>query len=187
MLCRFSPRRVVKKEVRKGEIMKGFRKVTRLAELSNSSGFPGFEPFQYGDPERNGRVQGSIQKCGLSVVLGHLMLDNSPNSRKNFGMLRSRAEHLTRKIDYLNEPLEIIDHNKRCMFIQIRSLPPYKDDFQIQFNDICITRTKVILKRIAFCRKSLDKQQIPLPLTEDVIDRLVEDFREIFEPFPLIK
>ena len=62
---------------------------------------------------------------------------------------------------------------------QLRSLPPYKDDTQIQFSEISIGRDRVMVKRIAFCRKDEVKRQVPLDLTEEALKRLLKDLRQI--------
>ena len=94
--------------------------------------------------------------------------------------MKSRAERLTKQVNYLREHLEIVDHDRRGMYIQIRSLPPYKDDTQIQFNEISIGRDSLIIKRIAFYRKDEVKQQVPLGLTEEELSRLMVDIRQVF-------
>ena len=80
---------------------------------------------------------------------------------------------------YLNERLEIVDHDRRGMYIQIRSLPPYKDDNQIQYNEISIARDKVMVKRVAFYRKDEVKRQVPLELTEEELARLLVDLKDV--------
>ena len=75
-----------------------------------------------------------------------------------------------------------MDHDRRAMYIQLRSLPPYKDDFQIQFNEICIGKDRVEVKRIAFYRRDEVKQQVPLNLSEEVLERLKCDLRQVMSP-----
>ena len=81
-------------------------------------------------------------------------------------------------MNYLKERLEIVDHDRRGMYIQLRSLPPYKDDNQIQFNEISIGKNKIVVKRIAFYRKEEVKQQVPLHLSELELKRLLFDIRQ---------
>ncbi len=160
--------------------MKMSRKAKRYDDTILPGDFQGFEPFQEGDPARDGRVQGALRRRGLQVELGHLSLEHQSPKKQSFAKLRSRAERLTRQVNYLRESLEIVDHDRRGMYIQIRSLPPYKDDTQIQFNEISIARDRVVLKRIAFYRKDEVKQQVPLDLTEEELTRLLADIREVF-------
>jgi hypothetical protein len=116
------------------------------------------------------------------VEVAQLALERQSLKKQSFAKLRSRAENLTRQLDYLDERLEIVDHDRRGMYIQLRSLPPYKDDHQIQFNEICIGRDKVVIKRIAFYRKDEVKRQVPLQISEADLLRLLSDFREVFGP-----
>jgi len=160
--------------------MKMSRKAKRYDDTVLPGNFQGFEAFQDGDPARNGRVQGAIRRRGLQVELEHLSLEHQSARKQSFAKLRSRAVRLTQQVNYLREQLEIVDHDRRGMYIQIRSLPPYKDDTQIQFNEISIARDKVVLKRIAFYRKDEVKQQVPLDLTEDELARLLVDIRQVF-------
>ena len=96
--------------------------------------------------------------------------------------LRQAEELLSRQVTYLDEHLEIVDHDRRAMVIQLRSLPPYKDDTQIQFNEICIGRDRVEVKRIAFFRRDEVKQQVPLNLSEEDLQRLMCDIRQVLSP-----
>lgn len=160
--------------------MKMSRKAKRYDETILPGDFQGFEPFQWGDPEAEGRLEGAMRRRGSSVELEHLCLERGPGRKQSFAKLRSRAESLSQEVDYLRERLEIVDHDRRGMYIQLRSLPPYKDDTQIQFNEICIARDRVLVKRIAFYRKEEVKRQVPLDLTEDELQRLLGDLKRVF-------
>lgn len=159
-------------------------KMSRKAKRYDDSVLPGdfhdFEPFQAGDPARDGRVEGALRRSGSALELEHLSVERTSSRKQSFAKLRSKAEDLTRQVDYLLERLEIVDHDRRGMYIQLRSLPPYKDDTQIQFNEICIARDRVQIKRIAFYRKDEVKQQVPLQLTEEQLQRLLGDIRSVF-------
>lgn len=160
--------------------MKMSRKAKRYDDSVLPGDFQGFESFQDGDPAHNGRLQGAIRRRGLTVELGHLSLEHQTAKKQSFAKLHSRAQRLTHQVNYLHEQLEIVDHDRRGMYIQIRSLPPYKDDTQIQFNEISIARDKVSVKRIAFYRKDEVKRQVPLDMTEDELSRLFVDIRQLF-------
>ena len=160
--------------------MKLSRKAKRYDETVLPGNFQGFEPFQEGDPTREGMVYGTLRRHGKEVEVEHLALERFTPKKQSFAKLKSKAETLTRQVTYLHERLEIVDHDRRGMYIQIRSLPPYKDDNQIQFNEICIGRDKVVVKRIAFFRKDEVKQQVALNLSEEDLKRLLCDIREVF-------
>ncbi|MDP2875503.1 MAG: hypothetical protein Q8O00_04905 [Holophaga sp.] len=160
--------------------MKMSRKAKRYDESVLPGDFQGFEAFQDGDASRNGRLHGALRRQGPHVELEHLSLEHQPIKKQSFAKLHSRAQRLTHQVDYLHEQLEIVDHDRRGMYIQIRSLPPYKDDTQIQFNEITIVRDSVSLKRIAFYRKDEVKRQVPLNMTEAELSRLLADIRQVF-------
>ena len=144
--------------------------------------FRGFEPFREGDPQLDGLVLGEIRRSGASVELGRLSLERPCAGKRTFANLQSRAERLSRELTYLDEHLEIVDHDRRGMTIQLRSLPPYKDDEQIQFNEISIGRDRLELQRIAFYRRDEVRRQVPLNLRAEDLERLFCDLRQVLGP-----
>jgi hypothetical protein len=162
--------------------MKLSRKAKRYDDAVLPGDFQGFELFSEGDAHRDGKVHGAIRRCGTSVEVSHLCLELLTTHKQSFAKLRSRAETLSRQVTYLDEHLEIVDHDRRGMYIQLRSLPPYKDDLQIQFNEICIGKDTIVVKRIAFYRRDEVKQQVPLHLTEEELARLLCDIRQVLVP-----
>ncbi|MBP1626494.1 MAG: hypothetical protein H6Q00_969 [Holophagaceae bacterium] len=162
--------------------MKSSRKAKRYDDSVLPGDFKGYDLVQEVDLAGNGLLQGEIRRNGKSVDVAQLSLIHNAPKKQSFAKLRSKAETMTRQATYLREHLEIVDHDRRGMYIQLRSLPPYKDDTQIQFNEICIGRDKVIVKRIAFYRKDEVKQQVPLNLTVEELERLLGDMRRLLTP-----
>lgn len=154
------------------------RKAKRYDDSILPGEFAGFERLRNADA--NGPVlEGSIRRSDGGVEVAQLSLERAVPRKQSFAKLRSKAEDLTQQITYLRERLEVVDHDRRGMYIQLRSLPPYKDDTQIQFNEISIGRNRVVVKRIAFFRKEEVKQQVPLKLSEAQYLRLLQDLRGI--------
>lgn len=162
--------------------MKLSRKAKRYDDTVLPGDFVGFEPFRDGDAGSEGEVSGALRRTRDGVELGHITLERLAAKKQSFAKLKSRAEVLTRQLTYLDEHLEIVDHDRRGMYIQLRSLPPYKDDSQIRFNEISIGRDKVVVKRIAFYRRDEVKQQVAFRLTEDLLERLMSDLRQVLSP-----
>jgi hypothetical protein len=162
--------------------MKLSRKAKRYDDAVLPGDFQGFEPFREGDPRADGVLHGAMRRTGTAIELGQLSLERLSSKKQTFAKLQSRAELLSRQVTYLDERLEIVDHDRRAMYIQLRSLPPYKDDFQIQFNEICIGKDRVEVKRIAFYRRDEVKQQVALNLTQEDLERLVCDLRQVLSP-----
>jgi len=162
--------------------MKLSRKAKRYDDAILPGEFQDFEAFQDGDPLLDGMLLGAIRRTGASVELGQLSLEWLSPKKQTFAKLKSRAELLSRQVTYLDERLEIVDHDRRAMYIQLRSLPPYKDDTQIQFNEICIGKDRVEVKRIAFYRRDETKRQVSLNLSEEDLERLKCDLRQVLSP-----
>lgn len=162
--------------------MKLSRKAKRFDDGILPGDFQGFEPFRDGDPALDGMLLGAVRRTGASVELGQLSLEWLSTQKQTFAKLQSRAERLSRQVTYLDERLEIVDHDRRAMYIQLRSLPPYKDEVQIQFNEICIGKDRLEVKRIAFHRRDETKQQVALSLSEADLERLKYDLRQVMSP-----
>jgi len=162
--------------------MKVSRKAKRYDDTVIPGDFRDFELFAEGDPNLDGEVRGAIRRLEGGVELGDLSLERLSPRKQSFAKLRSKAELLRLQVTYLGERLEIVDHDRRGMYIQLRSLPPYKDELQIQFNEINIAKDRVVVKRIAFYRRDEVKQQVALNLTEGSLARLLCDLREVLKP-----
>lgn len=155
------------------------RKAKRYDDAILPGNFKDFQSLEEEDPLLDGVMTASLRREGSRVELAHLSMERQTPRKQSFAKLRSKAEDLTHRINYLDERLEIVDHDRRGMLIQIRSLPPYKDDRQIQFNEICIGRDRVVVKRIAFFRKEEVKQQVAMRLSEESLQRLLVDLRQV--------
>jgi hypothetical protein len=155
------------------------RKAKRYDDSALPCEFKGFERFHEGTRPDGAMFQGAIRRREGTVEVAELSLECLAPKKQSFSKLRNKAEGLTEQINYLRERLEVVDHDRRGMYVQLRSLPPYKDDTQIQFNEISIGRNKVVVKRIAFFRKDETKHQVPLRLSEDQLQRLLHDLRDL--------
>jgi len=158
--------------------MKLSRKAKRYDDSVLPMEFQGFQAFHQTDSVLNGTLDGFLRRAEGGVQLGEMVLERHVPNKLSFAKLKTKAEKLSEQVNYLKERLEIVDHDRRGMYIQLRSLPPYKDDTQIQFNEISIGKNKIVVKRIAFYRKEEVKQQVPLQLSELELKRLLFDIRQ---------
>lgn len=154
------------------------RKAKRQEADLRSGAFPGFEPFGQREPAVQGWLGGTLRRELGRVEVGQVVLERDRPRRLSFAKLRVLAERLSEQVDYLRERLEIVDHDRRGMLIQLRSLPPAKDEVGIEFNEICLGRDRVVVRRIAFTRKEEVKRQVPLRLSELELERLLGHIRE---------
>ena len=158
--------------------MKLSRKAKRYDDSVLPGEFQGFEPFSQAEAELEGTLEGFLRRSEGCVQLGQVVLEVHAPKKLSFAKLKTKAEKLTEQVNYLKERLEIVDHDRRGMYIQLRSLPPYKDDTQIQFNEISLGKNRIVVKRIAFYRKEEVKQQVPLQISEQNLRRLLFDIRQ---------
>ena len=130
------------------------------------------------DSEVPGRLEGTFRREQGALQVGQVVLERDLPRRLSFAKLRLLAQRLAEQVDYLRERLEIVDHDRRGMLIQLRSLPPAKDEAGIEFNEICLGRDRLVVRRIAFTRKEEVKRQVPLRLSEGELERLLGHIRE---------
>ena len=156
--------------------MKLSRKAKRYDDAILPGEFGGYEAIEQAGGDNV--LHADLRRTGEGVEVAQVVLERQAPRKLSFAKLKTKAEALTEQINYLKERLEIVDHDRRGMYIQLRSLPPYKDDHQIQFNEISIGKNCIVVKRIAFFRKEEVKQQVPLNLSEQELARLLSDIRQ---------
>ena len=157
--------------------MRRTRTEKRYNDTIQPGAFEGFEPETMQAPEA--KLCSLLRREGAQIQLGKVEAARNAVQRLSFERLRTKAELLADQVDYLGERLEIVDHDRRGMFIQLRSLPPMKDENGIQFNEINLGRDSVTLQRIAFTRKDEVKQQVAMTLSQGTLDRLLSDLRQV--------
>ena len=157
--------------------MRRTRTEKRYNDTIQPGAFEGFEPETLQAPEA--KLCTLLRREGARIQLGTVEAARDAVQRLSFERLRTKAELLADQVDYLGERLEIVDHDRRGMFIQLRSLPPMKDENGIQFNEINLGRDSVTLQRIAFTRKDEVKQQVAMTLSQGTLDRLLSDLRQV--------
>ena len=157
--------------------MRRTRTEKRYDDSIQPGAFDGFLPETLQAPEA--KVCTLVRREGPHVQIGKVEAARSAVQRLSFDRLRTKAESLADQVDYLGERLEIVDHDRRGMFIQLRSLPPMKDENGIQFNEINLGRDSVTVQRIAFTRKDETKQQVAITLSQVTLDRLLFDLRQV--------
>ena len=156
--------------------MKRSRSAKRYDESVLPGEFQGYEPMV--QENGGGQLMALLRREGGQVQVGQVVLARESSQRLSFDRLRTRAELLADQVDFLGERLEIVDHDRRGMFIQLRSLPPQKDDNGIQFKEINLGREGIVLKRIAFSRREETKRQVPMTLSEGALERLLSELRQ---------
>ena len=93
--------------------------------------------------------------------------------------LKTLADTLSRRINYLLEPVNPIEVDPEQCVVQLRSVPPQKDDGQTSYYELHVRRGG----QIDLCRYRKDKGQprqiVPAHVTREVLLRLVADFSAV--------
>jgi hypothetical protein len=90
--------------------------------------------------------------------------------------LRKMANDLTKRVNYLLEPIAPIEVDPEQCVIQLRSNPPQRDEHRSSYYELLVRRGG----EISLCRYTKDRgaprQVAPANVTREVLLRLVGDF-----------
>jgi hypothetical protein len=93
--------------------------------------------------------------------------------------LKKLADALSRRINYLLEPVNPIEVDPEQCVVQLRSVPPQKDDSQTSYYELHVRRGgQIDLARYAKDRGQ-PRQVVPAQVTREVLLRLVGDFSAV--------
>ncbi|MFQ5864184.1 MAG: hypothetical protein ACE5IW_03035 [bacterium] len=92
--------------------------------------------------------------------------------------LKKRAEDLAAKVTYLLENLALVELDSVNLLAQIRSVSPYEEIDLLTYYEIIIDSQGSIRFGRFQQHPSQPRLQIPFKLTEDVFERLIDDFAE---------
>lgn len=90
--------------------------------------------------------------------------------------LKRVAETLANKINYLLEPVQPIEVDPEQCTVQLRSVPPQKDEQKTSYYELLVQRSGEI--RLTRYEHTPDqgRRSVPAQVTREVLGRLVEDF-----------
>jgi hypothetical protein len=90
--------------------------------------------------------------------------------------LKKLADALSKRINYLLEPVSAIEVDPEQCVVQLRSVPPQKDDAQTSYYELHVRRGgQIDLARYAKDRGQ-PRQIVPAHVTREVLLRLIGDF-----------
>ena len=143
--------------------------------------------FEWSNSEM--KVKGELSQADS---IGFLMnaVEFSKNIHENVDMssyLKTVAEAIEKRINYLMEPLKIVEVDSTSNAVQIRSEKPELQDGALSYFEIVLKagkwfghRNHVALHR--FTQKQTDEGNrsiVPFPVTKKQFEKLVNDFLEI--------
>jgi hypothetical protein len=129
--------------------------------------------------------QGQTLACDLSAIdslacsVTRLALSSPKLSQLSLIQLQTIAGQLASRLTYLLEPISPIEHDADSCSLQLRSMPPQKDDQGTSYYELLLRRdgelSLVRYNRVA----GASRQVIPALLTRQVLVRLVGDLAAV--------
>ena len=120
----------------------------------------------------------SVEKVGVSArEIGYQF--NQPKSKEAAGEV---AENLVRRVDYLLEPLAIIERDQTGSQIQIRSRQPSTRTDGRRYYEVNVDRQGLNIRRFHAAEGSRNREEIHL--TRESFERLCHDLDDLLPPAP---
>lgn len=112
----------------------------------------------------------------IACAFEHFTLESSRLAGVSIEQLKKRAEALSARLSYLLEPISAVEVDPDSCTVQMRSVPPQKDDDGTNYYELLVERGG----RLSLCRYSKTpgavRQVVPANVTREVFQRLAADF-----------
>ena len=121
----------------------------------------------------------------FSFLLERLQIEISKESAEvplDVDDLKRRAEFLAKKVTYLLENLELFEIDAVNLKIQLRSTSPQDEQAALSYFEIIMQGNgSISLARILFDKGKKQKQRIPFHVTNEVLEKLINDVVETIQ------
>ena len=115
----------------------------------------------------------------LACAFERLALSSPALAGASVERLKKCAETLSARITYLLEPVQPIEVDPEQCVVQLRSVPPQKDDDKTKYYELLVQRSgEISLTRYEHVAGE-GRTVIPAQVTREVLSRLVEDFAAV--------
>ena len=146
------------------------REFTRLAGLAGG-------PQALSVDTDAGRLESRLTALdNIACAFEHFTLESSNLAGDSVEQLRKRAERLSKQLSYLLEPIGTVEVDPDHCTVQMRSVPPQKDDDGTTYYELLVQRGG----RLSLCRYNkaagAGRQVVPANVTREVFQRLAADF-----------
>lgn len=118
----------------------------------------------------------ALQCDAFAATINELALETPELAAATVAQLQAASQSLSKRVNYLLEPIAPIETDAQGCSVQLRSNPPQRDDNGRRYYELLLRRGG----SIALCR--FEKQpgqprvRVPAALTHEVIGRLIDDF-----------
>ncbi len=117
----------------------------------------------------------------LSCLLDELTVRATDGRVLTTDLLRESADSLCRRLSYLLEPIRVLEVDAEAGEVQARSQPPDKQPDRIRYYELRFaTPSTLRLQRFEKRSDTSSRQQIPLQLTYELLEKLTDDIVAAF-------
>ena len=111
---------------------------------------------------------------GIGCLLDELKVETNSTGNAKDDVLQKRAKHLGDRVQYLLEPLALLELDAELDTAQLRSAPPTRTEAETRYFELSIQTDEMTLKRYAKSPKNV-RQEIPMEVTKETLHRLIKD------------
>ena len=120
----------------------------------------------------------------LTLEMGAQPGSGSTQPRSGADAILTQTAQLTRRLQYLLEPLSAIEFDQEAATVLMRSLPPSEDEHGGRHYYELTVRTVGIALRRFHKSPRVPRLQVPMTLTREVLERLIDDCYAALQPEP---
>lgn len=118
-----------------------------------------------------------IEGDSIACRLDHLRLETSLLAGADMARLEKISHDLADRITYLLEAVGPIELDETSATVQMRSIPPHKEEAEIEYYELLVrSGGALLLRRYRQPAAAGQRRPIPATLTKEVVARLAADF-----------
>lgn len=117
----------------------------------------------------------------LACAFDEFRMTIAPLAAADIGQLKERAGRLAAKLNYLLEPIGLIEVDAERCFVQMRSIPPQKDEDRTTYYELLAERGGLFSLRRFAAQPGQAREVISAEVTREVFLRLADDFGALAE------
>ena len=138
----------------------------------------------------NAQVAPRGVRCALSEVtslavnVDALVLETTELAAAGIDELEDMSSRLSARVNYLLEPIGPVEIDADACTVQLRSMPPHKDDDGRNYYELLVRRGGEMSLHRYRKEPGQPRTTIPATLTREVLVRLVSDFCAVLDGVP---
>lgn len=130
-----------------------------------------------------------LDSSRIGCVLHSLSMCNERPGELNGAAVINRAEAIARQVTYLIEPLKLLERDRAGQRALLRSAPPRETADAVEYYEAWLNRVgsgamSFSLNRYHHGNDDVSRRAIPIVLTNEVLERLVDDLAAIIAVQP---